>query len=128
MTASPSELAVITKAKDLCSYVITITQRSPKQFRFTFVTRMQNLALDAIEHLYRANDVFASKEDPSSCRRRADLQHDAMTDLRLLAYVAQLAMEQQCILPKQFEQIARQEAECARLLGAWINSDKRRFQ
>ena len=38
-----SELTVITKAKDLCSYIITITQKSPKQFRFTFVTRLQNL-------------------------------------------------------------------------------------
>ncbi len=37
MEQKQSELSVITKAKDLCSYVITITQKSPKQFRFTFV-------------------------------------------------------------------------------------------
>ena len=44
-----SELIVITKAKELCSYVMTVTQKSPKHFRFTFVTRMQNLSLDVIE-------------------------------------------------------------------------------
>ena len=31
-----SELTVIVKAKDLCKYVMTVTQKSPKQFRFTF--------------------------------------------------------------------------------------------
>ena len=32
MPDGEKELSVITKAKDLCSYVMTITQRSPKQF------------------------------------------------------------------------------------------------
>jgi len=47
-----NELTVVTKAKDLCSYIVTITQKSPKQFRFTFVSRLQNLALDVIEKVY----------------------------------------------------------------------------
>ena len=38
MERKQSELTVITKAKDLCSYVMTVTQKSPKQFRFTFVS------------------------------------------------------------------------------------------
>ena len=37
-----NELAVITKAKDLCDYVLTVTDRSPKKFRFTLVIRLQN--------------------------------------------------------------------------------------
>ena len=41
-----SELVVITKAKDLCGYVLTVTQKSPKQFRFTFTSRLQNLCVD----------------------------------------------------------------------------------
>lgn len=53
-----NELTVITKSKDLCSYVMTVTQKSPKQFRFTFVSRLQNLTLSVIENLFRANDVF----------------------------------------------------------------------
>ena len=66
MERKQSELTVITKAKDLCSYVMTVTQKSPKQFRFTFVSRLQNLALSAIENLFRANDVFVSKTDMPS--------------------------------------------------------------
>lgn len=52
-----SELTVITKAKNLCSYVMTVTQKSPKQY----------------------------------------------------------------------EQISRQVADCQNLLGAWMNSDRRRL-
>jgi len=33
-----SELAVVTKAKDLCSYIMTVTQKSPKHFRFTLMS------------------------------------------------------------------------------------------
>ena len=43
-----SELSVITKAKDLCSYIMTVTDKSPKRFRFTLVSRLQNYALDVI--------------------------------------------------------------------------------
>ncbi len=35
MAHSQSELQVITQAKNLCSYVMTITHKSPKEFRFS---------------------------------------------------------------------------------------------
>lgn len=128
MEHKQSELTVITKAKDLCSYVMTVTQKSPKQFRFTFTSRLQNLSLDVIEALYRANDTFVTKENVSAREKRLEFQHQAMTDLKLLAYFSLLAREQNCILPKQYEQISRQSADCQNLLGAWINSDRRRLR
>lgn len=128
MEHKQSELAVITKAKDLCSYVTTVTQKSPKQFRFTFTSRLQNLSLDVIEALYRANDTFVTKENVSAREKRLEFQHQAMTNLKLLAYFSLLAREQNCILPKQYEQISRQSTDCQNLLGAWINSDRRRLQ
>ncbi len=128
MEHKQSELTVITKAKDLCSYVMIVTQKSPKQFRFTFTSRLQNLSLDVIEALYRANDTFVTKDNPSSRDKRFEFQHQAMTNLKLLAYFSLLAREQNCILPKQYEQISRQSADCQNLLGAWINSDRRRLQ
>ena len=128
MEHKQSELTVITKAKDLCSYVMTVTQKSTKQFRFTFTSRLQNLSLDMVEALYRANDTFVTKENVSAREKRLEFQHQAMTDLKLLAYFSLLAREQNCILPKQYEQISRQSADCQNLLGAWINSDRRRLQ
>ena len=102
---------------------MTVTQKSPKQFRFTFVSRLQNLALSAIENLFRANDVFVSRSDIYSQKERLSYQRSAMTDLKLLGYIALLSMEQGCILPKQYEQISRKIADCQNLLGAWMNSD-----
>ena len=92
MEHNQSELTVITKAKDLCSYVMTITQKSPKQFRFTFTSRLQNLSLDVIEALYRANDTFVAKENVSAREKRLEFQHQAMTDLKLLPDIAEEGM------------------------------------
>lgn len=128
MEHKQSELTVITKAKDLCSYVMTVTQKSPKQFRFTFTSRLQNLSLNIIESLYRANDTLVTKDNAASRDKRLEFQHQAMTDLKLLCYFSLLAREQNCILPKQYERVSRQATDCLNLLGAWINSDRRRLQ
>ena len=127
MQKKQSELTVITKAKDLCSYIMTVTQKSPKHFRYTFVSRLQNLSLSIIENLYRANDVFVSKGNSVSIAERVEFQRRAMTDIKILCYFSLLAMEQGCILAKQFEQISKQGTECQNLLGAWMNSDRKRL-
>ena len=107
---------------------MTITQKTPKQYRFTFTTRLQNLTMDIIEDIYLANDTFVGgKNAEAKAEKCLDLQHNAMTKVRLLAYIAQLALEQKAILPKQYEQIAMQSTEVLNLLGGWINSDRRRF-
>ena len=122
-----SELLIVTKAKELCSYIMTVTQKSPKQFRFTFVARLQNLSLDVIENIYYANEIFIGKGYERNAEKRLGLQHHALTILKLIAYISELAMTQQCLLFKQYEQIAKLTTDCQRLLGAWINSDKKRF-
>jgi len=123
-----SELHVVMKAKDLCRYVMTVTQRCPKQYRFTFTSRLQNLSMDIIEDIYLANDVYVAGADaPRKARQRLELQREAMTKVRLLCYITQLAVEQKAMLPKQYEQIAMQGTEVLALLGGWINSDKRRY-
>jgi hypothetical protein len=116
-----SDLAVVTKAKNLCTYIMTVTQKSPKQFRFTFVSRLQNLSLDIIENIYRANETTLGDKERLSWQRRG------LTSIKILAYFAELALTQGCILAKQYEQIAKLAADCQYLLGAWINSDKKRL-
>ena len=122
-----SDLLVVTKAKELCSYIMTVTQKSPKQFRFTFVSRLQNLSLDVIENIYYANEIYIGKGGEKNAEKRLFLQHHALTALKLVAYISELAMTEHCILFKQYEQIAKLASDCQRLLGAWINSDKKRF-
>ena len=105
---------------------MTVTQKSPKQYRYTFVTRMQNLTPDIIENLLRANDIFPA--DRNAVKERRSFQQQALTDVKLLSYFSMLAMEQGCILPKQFEQISRLSEDCRYLTAAWISSDQKRFK
>ena len=104
-TSPQSDLQVITFAKNLCSYIMTITQKSPKQFRFSLIGRMQNYTMDIIEELYFANEIFVKPENKTALIQRREHQRRAMSRLKLLVYVAQLSMEQGAIQPKQFEQI-----------------------
>lgn len=128
---SQGELSVITKAKEVCSYILTVTEKSPKRFRFTLVSRMQNYALTIIENLIMANEIYvynADKEvDKDALAERRKFQKSALTHIKLLAYISQVSMEQQCILPKQYEQITRKLYDCQNLLGAWVKSDNKRY-
>lgn len=109
------QLFVITKAKDLAKYIITITEKSPKKFRFTLVTRLQNYSLDAIENLYLAN-----MQRDSSARR--EYQEKAKVLFSMVGFYAEIACDSGCILNKQFEQISLQVATCLLYLGKWISS------
>ena len=108
----------MTKAKDLAKYIITVTEKSPKKYRFTLVVRLQNYILDAIENLYRANATKSMEE-------RLSYQERARTTLAMLDYFAQIAFEQGCILQKQYEQISMQQAECLMYLGKWRAATER---
>ena len=122
-----SELRVVTAAKNLCSYVLTVTNKSPKSFRFTLVSRLQNLSLDIVENIYKANEVFVQSKDAQHMQKRLNSQHSALTNVKILAYISLLAREQGCILPKQYEQISKLVHDCQYLIGAWIKSDRTRF-
>ena len=127
MAAIQSELTVIVKAKDLCSYVMTATEKSPKRFRFTLVAKLQSYALNTIENLCRANEVYVKPGNAAAIECRLAYQRQALTELNLLGYLAQLSMEQTCITAKQYEQITRRIYDCKNLLGAWIKSDQKRY-
>lgn len=117
-----SELNVITKSKDLCTYIFNITDKSPKRFRFTLVSKIQNLSLSIIEKIYRANEIFIGNNDKAFLTQRRAFQQSALIEIKVLSYIALLAREQGCILPKQFEQISKLSYDCQYLIVAWIKS------
>ena len=96
--------------------------------RFTLVAKLQSYALNTIENLCRANEVYVKSSNVATAERRLEFQHQALTELNLLGYLAQLAMEQTCITAKQYEQITRKIYDCKNLLGAWIKSDQKRYR
>lgn len=121
-----NELVVITVAKKLCSYVITVTEKSPKKFRGVFVNRMQNYCLDTIENLLEAN--FIRMDSSANKLKRESYQKEAIVKLKLLGYIAMLAQSCGCILLKQYKQISMQLAEVINLIIAWKKSDDNRWK
>ncbi|MCR4553907.1 MAG: four helix bundle protein [Succinivibrionaceae bacterium] len=111
---------MITRAKELCSYIMLITQKSPKQFRFSYTARLQNEALNILEYIIRANETRLDPKYPADIIERSELQRKAMTELVVLGYMSMLAMKQRCILNRQFQQISALVTDCRCLLGAWI--------
>ena len=93
--ARQSDLVVITKAKEMYSYILTVKQKSPKKFRFSLVGCLQGYALHIIASLYLANEVYLSGPDlATKARKRLDHQHEALTNAKQLSYVAQLSIRQ----------------------------------
>lgn len=78
---------------------------------------MQNYCLDALENLVRANML------PVNNQQRFELQQEAGKLLELLGYFAMICMETGCILPNQFENISKLQAESLLFLGKWITSE-----
>ena len=94
MNNNESELTVITRAKELSIYILTVTDKSPKKFRFTLVSRLQGYSLDIIENLYMANQIRLVKSiSDDEINRRKEYQDKAMTMCRLLGYMAMVARE-----------------------------------
>ena len=121
MKKNESELKVITETKRLTEYVMTITEKSPKKYRYTYVNRIHNLLFDIIELLYKANN-----ESLGNISRRV-YQNDAYTNFQFLDYLCDLGCKEKCILFKQYENITEMINTCMKLLNNWILSDKRRI-
>lgn len=123
--SNSNDLVVITVAKKLCAYVITVTEKSPKKFRGVFVNRMQNYCLDVIEYLLKAN--FIRMDSNANKEKREHYQKEAIVKLKLLGYISMVAESSDCILKKQYQQISMQLAETINLIIAWKKSDDSRW-
>lgn len=114
------ELSIIINAKNLCNYIFIITDKSPKKFRFSLVSRLQNLFLNILENVFKANELYLPKSDKAN--QRFEYQRNALTQLKLLGYIAQLSKDQNCITKKQYGKITMKISDCQKLLGGWLNS------
>ena len=161
-------MIVIKKSKSLSKLIFEITDLSPKKFRFTIVSRMQNLSLDVVSLIYKANDTIvkpriindmdksidylknkfkkqvesldvydrnklfalqlsrAIKND-ERVSKRVEYSLEALTSLRQLDWMAELAKGCGCITGKQLDRIATAIYEVRGLLVGFIKSDRKRY-
>lgn len=111
------EMAIFTHAKKLAEYIVVITEKSPKKFRWNIVSRLQNVALEVVDKLYFANLENGEK--------RMEFQKSATVALQLVQFYAEIAKKMQAISLHQLDVIATQTQECRKLLFGWVRSTKK---
>ena len=112
------ELSIFTHAKKLSEYIFVITEKSPKKYRWSIVTRLQNCAIEVVDNLYQAN--FQRDE-----QKRLAYQIRAGVCLRILDHYAEVAKKMQAITIKQMFYIAKLILEARKLLGGWTKNVKK---
>lgn len=67
------ELTAVTKAKDLLNHTLWASNKVfPKSVRFTLSQRMETAALDILQDLIEANEIYP--RSPEEAAKRAGLQ------------------------------------------------------
>lgn len=121
-----SPMYVITKTRDLAGYILNVTNKSPKNLRYSYVNKIQERALRALTFLVEANEYQIENREESLTR--ATFQKKAFIELKMLGYLSFLGCEAGAILDKQYQQIALQLDECCRLLKSWRKSDEEKVR
>lgn len=114
------QLYVITCFNRLFEYLLNILDNAPKKYRYTFVTRIENMLLDINAELILAN--LTKIED----KKRADRQNDAYGKLIVLANLLRMAMNGRCLSFHQCEISSNYLKETKDYLLRWIKSDASR--
>ncbi len=114
------EMAVFTHAKKLSEYIFVITEKSPKKYRWSIISRLQNASVELVENLYRAN--FERDE-----ALRITFQKCAAVCIKLIDFYAETARKKQAITIRQTAVLARHIAETEKLLNGWVRSTKRKM-
>lgn len=92
-TLADDDLMAIVKAKELCSYVLLVTKNMPKHYRYSLAMEMSQSATKIIRLLYTANETYIGKNNlETRYPIRRNLQQEAKTELKMLAYFSQLAL------------------------------------
>ena len=117
-TPHDREMAVFTAAKKLAEYIFVICEKSPKKFRWSIITRLQNASIDVIENLYRAN--FERQAEA-----RIAYQKSALVSINLVDFFAETARSNNAISLHQTAVIAKQIVECKKLLNGWVKATRR---
>ena len=86
------ELTAVTKAKDLLNHTLWASNKVfPKSVRFTLSQRMETAALDILQDLIEANEIYP--RSPEEVAKRAGLQQEALTKCKVLLNLLDIALE-----------------------------------
>ncbi len=122
-----SELTVLTKVSELATYIAAATISAPAKYRQSYVLRLQNLSLDAMQLLYEANSYALSPAEPAEGESRLGCQRKAYVTLKTLSKFLFAAFEVKCLIARQYQHAAKLLTETMSLLAKWERSDFKRL-
>ena len=93
------------------------TMKFPKSVRFTFSTRIDNLALDLLEAIVEA--CYNTGREKQALIRRMDGR------LSLLRVLVRLSFERRYLDRRGYEHVARNLAEAGHMVGGWSRQQGR---
>jgi len=113
-TETSRELPILLHWTEFLKWLLHTTEKFPKKTRFTFVSRIDNLALDVLERIIEAR----YSKDRDGILNRANLQLDK---IRILLRIC----HDLGYLPnRSYEYASRCLVEVGKMLGGWRKSGK----
>ena len=116
------ELTAVTKAKDLLNHTLWASNKVfPKSVRFTLSQRMETAALDILQDLIEANEIYP--RSPEEAAKRAGLQQGALTKCKVLLN----PLERGYIDIRRCEDWTKKILDVKNLTASWKKKDATRF-
>jgi hypothetical protein len=109
------ELQVFVKWVEFLTWLLTTTDNFPKKLRFTFTTRIDNLALDILE------DIIEYKYDRTARRAGFKQINIKFEKLRVLLRICH---ELKILSNRQYEYAAVHINEVGKMTGGWLREGK----
>jgi hypothetical protein len=107
------DLTVIYKAQMLTKGIFLVTQNAPVKYRWSSVSKLQNISLQILQNLLMANEL------PANSARRQELQLQGIAQLRIIDTFFEIAREQNCMRKDQYEYLIKIVHDCLNLTRAW---------
>lgn len=108
-------------AKKLVDYILQASEKAPKKYCYSYLSKIENVSLEIVMLLYEANDIRLGDS------LRKEKQDAALTKLRILDFLSEEAMKNKCFLSHQYEVISKMIYDCNRSLLSWMKSDQNRM-
>ena len=120
------ELTAVTKAKDLLNHTLWASNKVfPKSVRFTLSQRMETAALDILQDLIEANEIYP--RSPEEAAKRDGLQQEALTKCKVLLNLLDIALERGYIDIRRCEDWTKKILDVKNLTASWKKKDATRF-
>jgi len=110
------ELKIFVKWTDFLKWLLPVTDNFPRKARFTFTTRLDNMALDILE------DIIECRYVPAIREKRAVSINIRMEKLRILL---RICTEFRYLTPRQLEYGVVRINEVGKMAHGWVESGRK---